>query len=149
MKNLITTALNDAILLLDKQVPQTKKKTESISIIDVKPLELLSFMKNNNIPNDAVFTGTDNGYDSWNDIVLAWEIDIPTTDKDKLAFKRKRFTDIAFRIVYDSLTSNGFKRVGVNSSLFKAFDDTTIYDMYMNNDFDRLEKYYSMYFTKN
>ena len=59
MKDLIIQALNNAFGILEKQIPQTKKKTESISIIDVKPSELLSFMKSNDIPNDAVFSVRD------------------------------------------------------------------------------------------
>jgi intergrase/recombinase len=99
-------------------------------------------------PNNAYFSGRDNGYDAWDDIVLAWEIDIPTTEKDKLSFKRKRFTNIAWKFVYDLLIKNGYKRVGYNTSLLKEFDDTTVYDMYINEDFDRLVKYYSLPFVK-
>ena len=67
--------------------------------------------------------------------------------KDKLLFKRKRFTDVAWKFVYESLIKNGYKRIGFNSALFKSFDDTTVYDMYIDKDFDRLVKYYSC-FTK-
>ena len=91
MKNLIIKALDEAFTILENQVPQTKKKTETISIQDIKPLELISFMKSNNIPNDAYFTGTDNGYDGWDDIVLAWEVDVPTSEKEKLEYKNYRF----------------------------------------------------------
>lgn len=148
MKELITNSLNDAFILLEKQVPQTKRKTESISIQGVKPLELSSFMKDNSVPNDAYFSGRDNGYDAWDDIILAWEVDVPTTDKDKLLFKRKRFSDIAFRLVYDLLTKCGYKRVGYDTGLLKEFKDTTVYDMYVNKEFDRLVKYYSLPFIK-
>lgn len=148
MKNLLTKALDDAFITLENQVPQTKKKTETINIQDVKPSELMSFIKSNDIPNDAYFSGTDNGYDGWDDIVLAWEVDIQTTEKDKLEFKRRRFTNIAFKKVYDLLTKNGYKRVGYNTGLLKQFDDTTIYDIYMDKNFDRLVKYYSLSFVK-
>jgi len=148
MKNFLTKALDDAFIALEKQVPQTKKKTETISIQDVKPSQLMSFMKSNDIPNDAHFTGTDNGYDGWNDIVLAWDVDIPTTEKDRLEFKRRRFTDISFKKVYDLLTTNGYKRVGYNTGLLKQFDKKTVYDMYMDKDFDTIVKYYSLPFVK-
>lgn len=42
---------------------------------------------------------------------------------------------------------NGDKRQGFNSGLLKQFDDTTVYDMYMNDEWDRLVKYYSLPFT--
>jgi hypothetical protein len=59
MRNLISKTLNDTFTILENQIPQTKKKIETISIQDVKPSQLMSFMKSNNIPNDAYFTGTD------------------------------------------------------------------------------------------
>lgn len=148
MKTLLIDALDKAFALLERQIPKTKKKTESISIQDVPPLELASFMKSHGIPADAYFSGRDNGYDAWDDIVLAWEIDVPTTDKDKEDYKRRVFSNIAFRSVYDSLIKNGYKRTGFNSGLLKQFDGTTVYDMYINKDFDRLVKYYSLPFVK-
>lgn len=162
MKNLILKALDEAFTTLENQVPQTKKKTETISIQDVKPSELMSFMKSNNIPNDAYFTGIDNGYDGWDDIVLAWEVDVPTSEKEKLEYKNYRFHDIAFKKVYDLLTTNGYKRIsglnqgritykqrskysGISSILF---DNKSIYEMYIDKDIDKLVEYYSMYFQK-
>ena len=148
MKELLQRALDDAYTLLEKQVPETKKKTESKSILDIKPIDLIAFMKTNNIPDTAWFSGNDNGYDGWDDIVLSWEVDIPTTLEDKLKFKKQRFTGIAWKFVYDILTRSGYTRVGFNSGLLKQFDDTTVYDMYMKSDFDRLIKYYSLPFIK-
>lgn len=148
MRSLLMSAMSDAIVRLDAQIPQTKKQVRSISIMNVKPIELLQFMKDNGIPDDACFDGRDNGYDAWDDILLSWDVDVPTTDSDKLAFKKKRFTDIAWMYVYQKLTANGYIRQGVNSHLLKQFDDTTIYDMYMNVDWDRIELYYSLRFVQ-
>lgn len=137
-----------------------KKKTETISIQDVKPSQLLSFMKSNDIPDDAYFTGTDNGYDGWDDIVLAWEVDVPTTEKEKLEYKNRRFHDIAFKIVYDLLIPNGYKRTSgqdigrisykklTYTSYIIMFDNKTVYEMYVDKDFNSLLEYYSMYFKK-
>ena len=171
MRNLISKALNDAFTTLENQVPQTKKKTETISIQDVKPSELVSFMKSNDIPNNAYFSGTDNGYDGWNgtdngydgwnDIVLAWEVDVPTSEKEKLEYKNYRFHDIAFKKVYDLLTTNGYKRISgrdINRITYKKrsntvssiimFDNKSVYEMYVDKDLDKLVEYYSMYFQK-
>ena len=148
MKELIIQALNDAFDVLEKRIPLTKKKTKSISIIDVEPINLLSFMKDNNIPNDAYFDGRDNGYDAFDDILLSWDIDVPTTDEDKLKFKRDKFTTIAFRFVFHLLEDNGYKRVGYYSGKLKQFSDTTVYDMYIEKDFDRLVEYYSLAFVE-
>ena len=161
MRNLISKVLNDAFTTLENQVPQTKKKTETISIQDVKPSELVSFMKSNDIPNNAYFSGTDNGYDGWNDIVLAWGVDVPTSEKEKLEYKNYRFYDIAFKKVYDLLTTNGYKRISdLNQgritykkrsntvSSIIMFDNKSVYEMYVDKDLDKLVEYYSMYFQK-
>ena len=171
MRNLISKALNDAFTTLENQVPQTKKKMETISIQDVKPSELMSFMKSNDIPNNAYFSGTDNGYDGWNgtdngydgwnDIVLAWEVDVPTSEKEKLEYKNYRFHDIAFKKVYDLLTTNGYKRISGQDrgritykkrsntvSSIIMFDNKSVYEMYVDKDLDKLVEYYSMYFQK-
>ena len=161
MRNLISKALNDAFTTLENQVPQTKKKTETISIQDVKPSELVSFMKSNDIPNNAYFSGTDNGYDGWNDRVLAWEVDVPTSEKEKSEYKNYRFHDIAFKKVYDLLTTNGYKRISGQDrgritykkrsntvSSIIMFDNKSVYEMYVDKDLDKLVEYYSMYFQK-
>ncbi len=147
MKDLIIQELNNAFVILETRIPQTKKNEKSISIIDVEPMELISFMEANNIPKNASFGGRDNGYDAWDDIILEWDIDVPTTDKDKLEFKRTKFTDISWKLVYDTLTKNGYTRISFSSELLIEFKDTTLYDMYINKEFDRIVKYYSFRFV--
>ena len=111
---------------------------------------VLTFFVGNYTMYDAYFDGVDNGYDAWMGgyIQLSWVVPVPTTDNDKLKYRRRRFTSIAWRAVFDLLTTSGYKRVGYNSGLLKDFDDTTVYDMYMAKDFDRLVKYYSLPFVK-
>lgn len=145
---LIVEAMNHAFDVMKKQVPVKKSVTQSISIMDVKPTELIQFMKDNNVPDTASFDGRDNGYDGWDDILLSWQVEVDTTDGDKLAFKKKRFTDISWKYVYEALTNDGYVRQGVCSSLLKQFDNTTLYDMYMNGEWDRIETYYALRFVK-
>ena len=153
MKTLIIEALDLAMEMarekVNQQFPKTKKQLQSVDISDVGPIDIPAFMEKNNIPNDAYFSGVDNGYDGWHvdRLNLSWSIDVPTTEADKLRAIRQRFSNIAFPLVKDSLTSNGYKRVGFNSGLLKAFDGTTVYDMYVNKEFDRLVEYYSLYFS--
>jgi Uma2 family endonuclease len=147
MKTLIIEALDKAFESLIKNVPLTKKKTEYVSIIDVNPLELTKFMKKNKIPKDASFGGRENGYDGWDDICLVWEVDVPTTETDRLKYKKERFTNIAFQSVRELLLINNYKRVGYNTRHLNEFRDTTVYDMYINKEFDRLVRYYSLPFS--
>lgn len=149
MKDLIIKALDIAMAKLDSSAPLVKKTYKSISILNVKPIDILSFMKENNVPDDAEFDGNDNGCDAWDDVLLVWYANELTTDKDKVDYKRKKFNSFtAFINVHNILTTSGYKRQGSSSNLFKQFDDTTVYDMYMGKDFDRLVKYYSLSFVK-
>lgn len=148
MKDLIIKALDDALILLEKRIPQTKKEIKYVNIEDVKPSELTQFMKDNNIPDDADFDGKPNGYDSFDEVCLSFSVDIPTTEKDKFKFCRQSFTSIAWQFVYDLLIKNGYKRVGYNSALLKPFEWTSAYEMYINNEYDSLVKYYSLSFVK-
>lgn len=148
MKDLIIKALDDALILLEKRIPQTKKEIEYVNIDDVAPLELIQFMKDNNIPDDAYFGGKPNSYDSFDEVCLCYNVDIPTTEKDKLRFCRSAFTSIAWEFVYDLLIKNGYKRISYNSASLKQFDGTSVYEMYINNDYDSLVKYYSLSFVK-
>ena len=88
---------------------------------------------------------------------------MPTTDNDKLLFRMKRFNASSFKFVYDALISSGYNRIGSKHGLYdkrfmyeealrmplKHFDDTTVYYMYKAGNFDRLVKYYSLFFNKN
>jgi hypothetical protein len=150
MKDLIKTALDQVAANLKTPSTKTVVEFKSVSIMDVNPLDLVGFMKDNDIPADAYFDGRDNGYDAFDDILLTWEVrtTLPTTDDDKIAYNRKTFNNRAFRSVYALLTANGYKRKGYNTGLLKQFDDTTFYDMYISGAYDRLVDYYSLPFEK-
>lgn len=145
MKDLIITVLNEVYKSINNRTPQTRKEAVYLSIEDVEPLEIADFMKANNVPCDAYFGGEPNSYDSFDRVCLVWDIDVLTTDKEKLKFVKTQFNN-SFGKVNKYLSENGYKRKGFNSGLLKQFDDTTVYDMYINKQFDRLVKYYSLYF---
>lgn len=145
MKELIIQALENCMTKVNKGIPQTKRSYQFMSIKDVKPHELTQFMIDNNVPDDAEFDGSDNGYDGFDDIGLSWDIEVPTTDDDKISYVVNRFNSAAFKYVYDALTTNGYKRVGVNSGELRNFPNT-VYDMYVNKDYDLLVRFYSLFF---
>lgn len=148
MKDFIISTLDEANIKLEKSVPQVKKKTIYVCIDDVSPLGIVQFMADNNIPDTACFGGRDNGYDAFDQICLCYDVDIPTTDKDKDKYRKERFTSYAFKPLYDLLLNNGYKRIGSSSGLYKEFDKTSVYEMYMAKEFDKLVQYYSLSFAK-
>lgn len=152
MKDLIIQAMDAAFVKASKQIPKTKRAEKDIVITDVKPIDLPVFMRANGVPDDAKFGSRNNGYDWYDEydgnILLYWFVDVPYTKEDSEKFMDKRFPTVAFKMIYDTLTSNGYKRVGVNSSEFSKFRDFNKYEMYRNKQFDRLVEYYSLYFKK-
>jgi hypothetical protein len=148
MKNIIIILLAEALTKVEAKIPKTKKVERTISINDVNPIDIPAFMIKNNIPDDAYISGVDNGYDGWDvgQLNLCWEVDVPLNDNDRLQHKRSRFTSVAFKLIFDYLTNNGYKRVGFDTAIFKYSKDTTVYDMYMNQEYDKLVDYYSLCF---
>ena len=80
------------------------------------------------------------------DMVASFGIKVKATNADKEKIKEKHFNRRAYKYIYDALTNAGYKRVGFNSGLLKAFNDTTIYKMFVNQEYDRLADYYSLSF---
>ena len=146
MKDLLIQALTDAFELVEKQVPQTKKETKEISFGNVKPIDVVVFMEENGIPDDAYLTGGDD--EGQYGVFLCWDVEVPTTEADKLKFVKKQYSNVAWQYVYKLLTANGYKRIPYDSSYFRKFNDTTLYNMFIEKDFDRLVEYYSGFFIK-
>lgn len=149
MKDILIQALDTAFDVVTSQARQEKTVVKSVSIMDVEPLKLNKFIKENKVPKDCYFGGINNGYDGYEDICLCWDIRVAYTDKEQAAHNKNVFNSgLAFRTVYKFLINGGYTRVGFNSGLLKQFNDTTVFDMYVTKDFDRLVKYYSLYFKK-
>lgn len=146
MREIIIATLEDLMKKVLSSTPQTKKQPKYLDILDVEPIKLIEFMRDNDIPSDAYFSGIDNGYDGWSHIVIEWLIDVPTTDKDKLQYQKNTFNSSSS--VAKALVHNGYKRKPLYSNEFKEFANTTVYDMYVSGDFDKLVKYYSLSWVK-
>lgn len=145
MKDLLIQALTDAFALFEKQIPKTKTETKEISIENVKPLDIVDFMKEKGIPDDAYFVGPEEGQYG---VFLSWDVQVPTTEADKVKFAKKQYRNVAWRYVYKSLTENGYEKIPYDFPYFRKFGNTTVYDMFINKDFDLLVEYYSGFFIK-
>lgn len=143
MKDIIINALNDAWELFKKRIPETKKEIVYNDIEYISPQSIASFIVEYKIPVNCWF-----GSDEQENICICYDIDIPTTDKDKDKFRKEKFSGVAWNFIYKAMINNGYKRIGFNSGLLKEFDDTSVYEMYVNKDFDRLVKYYSLSFIR-
>ena len=146
MKDLLIQALTDAFELIERRVPQTKKETKEISFGNVKPIDIVDFMKENGIPDDAYLTGGDD--EGQYGVFLCWDVEVPTTEADKLIFVKDRNNHVIWQYVYKLLTENGYERIPYDFPYFRKFGNTTVYDMFINKDFDLLVEYYSGFFGK-
>lgn len=145
MKDLLIQALTDAFELIERRVPQTKIDRKEISIENVKPLDIVDFMKENGIPDDAYFVGAEEGQYG---VFLSWDVEVPTTEAEKLIFVKDRNNHVIWEYVYKLLTANGYKKTPYDSSYFKKFGNATVYNMFIKKDFDLLVEYYSGFFKK-
>lgn len=146
MINIIKEGLDKAYENIKKTYCKDKNVRKEISIIDVEPLELTNFMKENNIPDDAEFSGTDNGYDGWNDIVLAWYVKEPISEKEIDKIYRKFFYKKALMYVPKLLVNNGYiwKQTG---SVQKNIS-SLLYQKYLENDEQWLVEFFSKSYEK-
>lgn len=155
MKELVMEALDKAFQDTEAKVPQQKPSIASEDITDIKPYDLNDFMVKNNIPKDAYFD-CHNNHDPFqsDSVLLSWEVMIPTTSKEKDEFRRRNFSSNVSSYVYKALVEHNidskvkYKRVGFGSDLLKQFKDSSVYDMYISKDYDRLTEYYSLYFQE-
>lgn len=141
-KDLIIPALQDC---LDGYNPPTTKRVykESSSISYMGIDDILNLMEVNNIPKNAtIISHNDNPAFEWEEVE-------PITEEEKKEIRKNVFNGYrAFEVVNKVLTQNGYKRIPVWSNEFKPFKGTTVYDMFVNREFDRLHKYYSLFFDK-
>ena len=151
MKNLIKQALDEVYKVAEDLTPEKMTISKTVSIEEVEPVELKQSMEENNVPDSAYFhIQTIESFTFTPDIelYLCWREEVDATKEYKEQQKRKAFKTRHFKAVYNAMTSNGYRRIGCSSAMFKKFDNTTAYDMYVEKDFDRLVEYYSLRFAK-
>lgn len=146
MKNIIKKALDKTYDHCKRLYGDHKTVEKSISILDVNPLELKSFMEENDIPDHAEFSGKDNGYDGWNDIVLAWSVKEEMTDQEKNKLYGENFYRISQHYVPKIMRQNGYTPV-VRNGLSKSVSKL-LYENYMKGDFDDIAELYSIFYKK-
>jgi len=139
IKELIIEGLNNANIDLAKRTPKTKKVLIEVDLTFVKPNEMYTFMRDNNIPDDAFFST--NG-DIFSPILSFYE-DMVTNDNDKLDFNIGLFPKLAYTEILRLLTENNYKFFNINSYSLMEFSNTTVYEMFVEKQYDRLIRFYS------
>ena len=150
MKALINTVLTE--LLSDKRsrLPQSKTVTRTRSVLEETPYTLAKFMDDNGIPKEAWFEGDSPDYfeQSYSDFVLCWEVEIPTTDADKLNYLERVFNSNAFTRVAKALLADGYKRISPDHQTLKQYRGMSHYSLFTEGNMDTIVDYIKLHFTK-
>jgi hypothetical protein len=145
---------------LKEKTPKVIKKDKYIKLITEDSFvssylfELKKIAKKHGIEDInkmEMFYQCDENYSAEDDsgIYTVVQVDYELSDKELEKIYNRRFENRLWKIIYEEFTNLGYKRVGFDSRDFKEFDDTSVYKMYKNKEFDRLLKYYSLKFKKN
>lgn len=148
MKRLINIALDGVNRTVNNLPDPGYWEVRSIDISDVRPTDLLAFMKENNVPEDAYFDTQESIID-YDTVLLSWKVKVPMSDKQMANYRMRQFEIRHFKAVKEALEEAGYRRISSGSHKLKEFKDTSVYDMYLAGEWDRLVKYYSLSFKKN
>jgi len=141
MRDLIMLGLQQAYETLLNQIPKYKIETKfiNLSAYDVEPIDLLRFMTEHSIPDNATFFSL-RGDDG---CLLSWSIKVPTTDDDKINFVKNRLYGVAIPKIYKILTSNGYQKIPFVNKPPKQLKNVELYDMFIKKEYDKLVEYYT------
>lgn len=150
MKNLIILALDKAYERSKKDAPEIKYDvTKSDNINGMSVGQLLSFIKENNIDSEALVCADTESSDVFVSVRLNLYNKIPLTEQEREYAVRGNFDRYAaMGAVRIMLETNGYKSKDVDRNKLKAFNDMSVYDMYMAENFDILVDFYSLFFDK-
>lgn len=146
MKEIITTFLETTYERTKKTIPTTQKDSREINITDVKPIHLLEFMKENNIPLDADFCTDYDECLSGANPILIWDIDIPMTKEKQREIFVRRFQSNGFSSVGKNLLKAGYKRLSSNFNETKKYPN--IIEMWESGQINELVNYFSLFYKK-
>jgi hypothetical protein len=148
MLEIIQPVLTELLASIDPSLPKTKQVEKSLSVFDVDPIDIPAFMHEHGIPDNASFAGNPNGYDGYDDFLICWNVEVPTTAEDRLQRQKTSFNFKAERLVYAAVTQAGYVRRPFDSKNWKPFKDTTPYDLFVAGELDRLVAYYNVFYKE-
>lgn len=86
---------------------------------------------------------------AYTELQATYRKDVLKSDKQMKIELEKRINSQSFSKIYSDMKNiENIKRTGFSTALLKEFDDTSIYNMLVNKDYDRLVKYFSLYFSE-
>ncbi len=152
MQHLLEKALTETLAEADKVVPFEKTIFKKVSLEGVRPTNLAKFLVDKAIPHDAKFGASrDEGqFEDIEHMFLFWKESVLKGELEREEELGKVFNNIAWTFVYNKLTRQGYKRVGVRSSDMRTFDSVIsaggVYGLFKAGHYATLVEYYSLFF---
>lgn len=153
MKELLVIAFNEAYDKLCSSVPKTKEIQKVLNIDNLSLLQLNNKINDLGISADRVVFSTKTEYTTLSNYekpVILYNVICDTTETEQLEYKHNKMKLFADKCVYDILMHYEYKQIWPNYNkleqlgLYKA----DLYDLYINNDWNKICAYYSCFYVK-
>lgn len=147
MKEIILNALNELSANIKQNIPSTTQNTIDVDITNVYPVDLLSFMNENNIPLDAKFcTIYDDIYEEDSSASLRYKVEVDMTDEDKRNHYKWKFHKNYNAKIVNALLTNGYEKRGTIS--FFDLKPKEILKAYESNQIEHIVNIYKKGYSK-
>jgi len=146
-KNL-NTCFNDLTISPTKNIIKEVPLQEEYYTLSELTIEVEKVAKEYNINVDdiKIDVNDEEAAYSYAYITLSFKVEVQKSIEEIETQKRKFFERKAWYSLYTTFSKMNIKRIHGNHETWKSFKDTTIYDLYLNKDFEKLYSYYSLFF---
>lgn len=147
MKELMIKTLNDVYNeLINNKCKTTHIVSHSEYINEFTVSTFNTFIKKNNIPDDAVIsTSVSDYYDDTYYATIYWNVEVPNSEDYKVKYTRTHFEGNAFDAMSIALLNNGYVSRNFPCNIQSKH---AVYNWYMDKNWEELEHYYLIFFKK-
>jgi len=135
----------DSVIIREKDVHVHYAEDFSTVDFDDWEEERVEIAKEHNVELDKVELSME---ESEGEIIATVYYESQRTEKEIYLENIKRFERISWYAARDIFVENNYKLVPYIKSDYSSFEDTTLYDMFIEKDFDRIMEYYTIRFNK-
>ncbi len=148
VKQCIIDALHEAYAYLDRIIYKSVTLQCNHNVEGIMPTDLITHMKENNIPSDAYLGAMQNERTQKFEVVLISELLTKRTKKEVEAEKKNRFAGTASTLIGEKLNPKGFYRAAVPMDFYKENTNEQMYEKYIAGDYDSIVEAYLILFTQ-
>ena len=153
MKELLVIAFNDAYDKLCSSIPKTKEIQKVLNIENLSLSQLNNKINDLGISADRVVFSTKTEHIAslnYEKPVILYSVIVDTTETEQLEYKRNKMKLFADKCVYNILMHYEYKKIWPNYNKLEQLGlyKVDLYDLYINNDWNKICEYYSYFYNK-